>query len=283
MTNEQLILCIKADENVAENMLELWQQLKRLIHVIAKDYMGYAEIEDLNQEGYIGLCNAVQHYNADKGVPFSNYAVFWIRQAMRRYVCTCSSSLRLPEYIQNEVRQYKKVKADYIKFYGIEPTDDEMCGLLGVNFKRYKTIKDNAYMSYVHSMSEPIAGESEEITLGDSIAYDQSIEDNVIKDIDTSTMSTELWNNVGNLPRDMSNMINMRYKDGLTQKEAGERAGLSYGQAGRVEKKALRMLSENRLLQVYYNQYITTRHVSVSEFNRTWMSEVEIAVLGNGR
>ncbi len=281
MTNEQLVLCIKAGENVAENMLELWQQLKRLIYVISKDYMGYAEIEDLNQEGYIGLCNAVQHYNADKGILFSNYAVFWIKQAMRRYVCMYSSSLRLPEYAHNEVQQYKKVKSDYIKTYGVEPTDSEMCGLLGVSFKKYKTIKENTYMSYVHSMSEPIAGESEEITLGDSIASDQSIEDDVIKQVDTAVMSVFLWTAVDNLTNDMSNVVNMRYKEGLTRKEVGDCMGIGYGQVRREEEKALTILSGNRLLHGYYSQYIATRHVGVSEFNRTWYSEVELAVLNN--
>lgn len=281
MSNEQLVSHIKAGNNVAENMLELWEQTKRLIYTVAKDYAGYAEMEDLNQEGYIGLCDAVQHYNASKGVQFSSYAVFWIKQAMHRYICKCSSSLRLPEYAQNEVQQYRKTKVDYVKLYGTEPTDCEMRGLLGVSSQKYEIIKRNAYISHVHSMSEPIAGDEEEITLEDSIASTQCIEDDVIKKVDTVAISIVLWDAVNDLPGNMSDMVNMRYKDGLTQKEVGVLTGLSYGQAGREEKKALKILGKNKMLEQYYNQYLCTHHVSVSEFNRTWCSEVELAVLNN--
>ena len=59
MTNEQLVALIRAGDNEAENMLVLWQQNKGFIYKIAMKYQGYAEIEDLLQEGYLGLCEAV--------------------------------------------------------------------------------------------------------------------------------------------------------------------------------------------------------------------------------
>jgi len=76
MTNEQLVTLVKAGENVADNMLQLWKQNEAFISQMAIKYRGHAELEDLKQEGYIGLCNAVDHYDLSKGVSFINYAAF---------------------------------------------------------------------------------------------------------------------------------------------------------------------------------------------------------------
>ena len=63
MTNEQLVARIQAGENTAENMLQLWQQTKAFVAKLAKKYKGYAEFDDLMQEGYLGLNEAVNHYD----------------------------------------------------------------------------------------------------------------------------------------------------------------------------------------------------------------------------
>ena len=67
MSNEQLVLRIKAGENVADNMLQLWQQNKKFVASIAKKYAAYEEIEDLIQQGYFGMCNAVNGYDPESG------------------------------------------------------------------------------------------------------------------------------------------------------------------------------------------------------------------------
>ena len=94
--NEQFVRRIKAGEDVADNMLRLWQQNEGFIAMLAMRHRGYAEQEDLRQEGYIGLCEAVRQYDPSKGVPFINYAAFWIRHAMRRYISNCCGTIRLP-------------------------------------------------------------------------------------------------------------------------------------------------------------------------------------------
>ena len=82
MTNEQLVARIQVGEDTAANMLQLWEQNQRFIGMIAVKYSGYAEMDDLKQEGYLALCEAVRHYNPDQGVPFFNYSAFYIRQGM---------------------------------------------------------------------------------------------------------------------------------------------------------------------------------------------------------
>ena len=83
MSNEQLVIRIRAGEDTAANMLQLWKQNQRFIGMIAVKYSGYAEMDDLKQEGYLALCEAVRHYNPDQGVPFINYAAFYINDILR--------------------------------------------------------------------------------------------------------------------------------------------------------------------------------------------------------
>lgn len=75
-TNEALVLKIKSGINVADNMLRLWQQNRGFIKKMANRYKGYEDVEDLEQQGYIGLDNAVGGYRPDENVSFITYAAF---------------------------------------------------------------------------------------------------------------------------------------------------------------------------------------------------------------
>lgn len=86
MDNEQLTARIQAGEEVKQNMLALYQQNKGFIHTLARRYSGGAEMEDLLQEGYIALHEAVEQYQESRGMSFINYAAFYIHRRMRACV-----------------------------------------------------------------------------------------------------------------------------------------------------------------------------------------------------
>lgn len=286
MTNEQLVVHIRVGENEAENMLALWQQNKGFIYKMAMKYLGYAEIEDLNQEGYIGLCEAVQHYDPEQGVSFIHYAAFWIQQTMQRYIYNCCSVVRLPEYARNEVQQYKKIANEYRKWYGKEPTDKEMGAFLGVGREKLNTIKKNVVASKIRSLSEPIGGEDEELSLGDTVASEHDLEEDVIKKLDAAAMKEALWKTIDELPRkNMAEVLRYRYQDKMTLKEVGESLGVATERVRQIECDAMRKLripSRCESFRGYYEQYIapaTIHHVGLNEFESTWMSSTELEAL----
>lgn len=286
MTNEQLVMLINDGVDVAENMLQLWKQNEGFIYKIATKYKTYAELEDLKQEGYFGLCEAVEHYDAVLGVLFINYAAFWIKQAMCRYIAKCGSGIRIPEKAINEIQRYKKIRSDYVKRYGIEPTDREMQHLLDVSKKKYENIKKNALIPHIRSLNEPVGGD-DEIVLEDSLASDQELEEDIIKKIDKEIMEKEIWKVIDELPDNMATVIKYRYKDNLTLRESGERIGVTLERVRVIKNNAIRKIrssaSRNKNLKLYYDQYLSVsiRHVGIKEFKRTWYSEVESAVLNN--
>lgn len=286
MTNEQLVARIRAGENEAENMLALWQQNKGFIYKMAMKYQSYAEIEDLLQEGYLGLCEAVQHYDSEQGVSFITYAAFWIKQVIGRYIDNCCSIVRIPVGVKEEILQYKKIANEYCKWYGKEPTDLEMRSFLGVSREKLETIKKNVLTVNLRSLDECIGGEDEEFTLSDTVASDQNIEDDVIKKLDTAAMKEALWKTIAELPgKNMAEVLRYKYQDKMTLKQIGESLGVATERARQIERDAMRKLrapSRYKRFKGYYEQYLapaSTRHISIAEFERTWMSSTELEAL----
>ena len=170
MTNEQLVALIRAGEDEADNMLQLWQQNKGFIYKMSMKYSGYSEIDDLMQEGYLGLCEAVRQYDPEHNVPFIKYAAFWIRQAMQRYIDNCCSVVRLPVHARDDIRKYNQAMKEYRKYYGCEPSERALCAMLGVGCEKLHVIQQNARMGQIDSLNRVIGGDDEDITIADTVA-----------------------------------------------------------------------------------------------------------------
>ena len=288
MTNEQLVALIRSGENESDNMLQLWQQNKGFIYKMARKYSGYAEMDDLMQEGYLGLHEAVRHYEPDQNSSFINYAAFWIRQIMQRYVDNCSSVVRIPVHAREDIREYRKVVREYQEYYGCEPSETVLCALLDVEWEKLQEIKKSAVMGQIDSLSRPMPGQNDDITWADTVASDENIEEDVIQELDRENMSRELWIAVDQLPEDQVDVIRKRYKHRMTVKEVGDSLAISPGAVRNIEAKAMRTLRSPRrcrTFRVYYEEYIEScsyRHVGVRSFQNTWLSEVEREALGLG-
>lgn len=280
-SNEQLVARIRAGEDEAENMLQLWQQNQGFIAKIAMRYQGYAEMDDLKQEGYFGLCEAVRQYDVEQGVAFISYAAFWIRQAMKRYIDNCCGVVRLPVHAHEWIDKYNKVVKEYQKYYGDLPPESALCALLGVGREKLHDIQESARMGQIRSLSEPISGEDEGITLSDTVASGEDMEEDIIKKLDTVAMEQELWIAVDQLPDNLPAVIRSRYQDGKTLKETGQCLGIGIERARQIEAKAMRGLRngrKSRRIKGYYEEYLKAQsfcHIGVDKFKRTWTSETE--------
>lgn len=70
---------------------------------------------------------------------------------------------------------------EYQKEYGEFPSDKALCVLLGVKWEKLQEIKKSIRMGQISSLSEPIAGEEEDITLYDMVASGEELEEDSIK------------------------------------------------------------------------------------------------------
>ncbi|MDO5540873.1 MAG: sigma-70 family RNA polymerase sigma factor [Eubacteriales bacterium] len=281
MTNEQLVIRIKAGIDVAENMLQLWQQNRGLIGKIACKYKGYEDIEDLKQEGYIGLYNAVEGYRPEEGTAFATYAVFWIRQSMQRYIDECGSVVRLPVSLRAKIGRYKKLTAAFLVQFCRNPTEQECCYYLGIGYERLDQLKQAMLMDDMESLDVPIR-EGEDGSLYDLLPDQEDPECAVVEQMQQEQLRDTLWSMVDNLPGQQPTVIRMRYQEGKTLKEVGSAAGLTIEQARQQQNKAIRELRRSRELQSlrYGDTYSKAlKGNGVEHFNRTWTSSTEYAAI----
>lgn len=279
-TNECIVAAVQAGDNEAENMLQIWQQNKGFIAMIARRYSAGAEMEDLEQEGYIALCEAVQHYSPDRGASFISYAAFWIKRRMR--ICADNSrTVRLSSNAGDEVRQYQKIMREYRQEYGCDPSDWELCGFLYVSREKLDQIRKAAQMGNIRSLDEPVQGMDGDISIGDTVASSEDMEEDTIREIDKERMKRELWLAVDQLPGNLPAAVRLRYKDRLTLEKTGQALGVNRERARQLESKAMRILRQPhrcRTFRAYFEEYLSAapiHHVGVRRYLETWESEVE--------
>lgn len=280
-SNEELVIQIKAGIDVADNMLQLWQQNQGFIERIAKRFRGYEDMEDLRQQGYIGLCNAVDGYNLDEGVLFLTYARFWIRQSMQRYIEDCGSVVRISVHCCNRIREYEKFCRTFELYYGRKPTDGEISRYLDMDEEKLASIRKAAQMSNIGSLDVPV-GEGEEGTMYDLLPGAESPEEDIVEKLQQEQLRNTLWGMVDDLPGQQPTVIRMRYQEGKSLKETGEAVGFPTEQARQQQNKALRELRKNRELRAlrYGDTYSKAlKGNGVEHFNRTWTSSTEYAAL----
>lgn len=285
MDNEQLVVRIQSGEDEAENMLKLWQQNRGFIATMARKYVSLAEMEDLEQEGYIGLCEAVRHYEPRKGVAFINYAAFWIRQAMRRYTDNCGAVVRIPSGMVDWIREYNRALREYRQAYHEWPSDGALCWLLGIKKEKLRDIQQAVRMGNMGSLDAPLDTEDGELSMLDVIPSGEDPAGDVSRRLDHESMSRDLWEAVDRLPGDQPAVLRMVYREGMTRIQAGKVLGYGNGKVGLEEHKALRTLRNTRRCEVgraYYNEYLAAapiHHTGLQTYLSTWTSEVEREVL----
>ena len=280
MDNEQLVARIMAGDNEAENMLQLWKQNKGFIAMIARRYSAGAEMEDLEQDGYIALCEAVQHYDPGRGMSFISYAAFWIKRRMR--ICADNSrTVRLSFNAGDEVRQYQKIMREYRQEYGCDPSDRELCAFLYVSREKLDQIRKAAQMGNIRSLDEPVQGLEGDINIGDTVPSGEDMEEDVIRRLDRERMSREIWLAVDQLPGDLPAAVHLRYENGLTLEKTGQALGVNRERARQLESKAFWILRQPHRCKVfrgYFEEYLSAapvHHVGVQRYLETWESEVE--------
>ncbi len=284
MTNEQLVTLIKNGIDVPENMLSLWEQNRGFINKIAFAYRGYEDIEDLKQQGYIGLCNAVEGYRPDKEIPFINYAAFWIKHSMTRYIEECGAVVRIPTYEQIRQRKYKKLLYAFELQTGRKPTDWEVCHCMQISHKVLEEMKNNARMGSVGSLDSSI-NEDGDSTLGDMVAGNVDVEEAVLDKVEKEELKHVIWPVVDSLPDNQPYVIRAIFQEGKTLKAAGEKIGVSVERARQIRNRAIRELrkpGKREKLIAFLPEHVEStayRYNGVKSFNRTWTSSTELAAL----
>ena len=130
---QEIELAAKIKKGDAEARERMISSNLRLVVTIAHDYANLGlPLLDLISEGNIGLTKAVERFEPGKGAKLSTYAMWWIKQSIKRALANQSKTIRLPVHLVDKVAKVRRVSLQMSDELGREPTDDELGEEIGI-------------------------------------------------------------------------------------------------------------------------------------------------------
>src|SRR5947207_6047060 len=217
----------------------------RLVVNIARGYTGKGlALQDLIEEGNLGLLSAVQGFDPTMNTRFSTYASYWIKQSIKRALVNTAKTIRIPAYMVELLAKWRRATSKLQDELGRPPTQEEVAKSLNLPKKKLNIIKKaiRVYNS---------APQSDHAESGFSL-------DEMIMDGNTKTPDTEMAEADGRhhvmdlldkLDKREATVLRMRFglddEEPKTLKEIGDRLGLTRERVRQIESEALSKLSES--------------------------------------
>ena len=283
MTNEDLVFNY---QRTGDNsyLAALYQNNIAFIEKIAYQYDSMDMFDDLCQEGYFGIEQAAKRYNPDKGASFLTYAYEWIRAFMSRYVRYNRGFARIPNFMYERIRNYKRTIDSYRKKYGKDPDSEYLIQKLHITDDQMDEIRNAiALLSSDMSLEQPITEDG--LTVADVLQGDTNQIDDLMDDIERDELKTVLWGIVDKLHGKEPDVLHLRYEQGKTLNECGKELGISGERVRQYEVSGMRRIrkTKRRELQPYIEDIIFSQGLKgtgLKSFkNSGFESAVERAVI----
>jgi RNA polymerase primary sigma factor len=217
----------------------------RLVVNIARGYTGKGlALQDLIEEGNLGLLRAVEGFDPNMNTRFSTYASYWIKQSIKRALVNTAKTIRIPAYMVELLAKWRRATNQLTDELSRPPTNEETAKFLGLPKKKLNIIKKaiRVYNS---------APQTDQTEAGWSI--DEMLSDARTKTPDTEMVENDDLRQVMHLldrmdPREAT-VLRMRFglndEEPKTLKEIGESLGLTRERVRQIESEALAKLSES--------------------------------------
>lgn len=142
---EEIVLTRAALAGDLHSKQRLIESNMRLVINIARAYQSrLVPLEDLIQEGAIGLIQATERFDPDKGFRFSTYATHWIRQCISRAIDNKAKAIRLPAHVSQSLRRIERERQRLLRELGKDPTNDQIALAMGISVNKLNLIIESS-------------------------------------------------------------------------------------------------------------------------------------------
>lgn len=250
--NETTLLTAKDERDLAKLIAEgdvrardrMVRANLRLVVNIARGYVGKGlALQDLIEEGNLGLLRAVEGFDPGMGTRFSTYASYWIKQSIKRALINSAKTIRIPAYMVELLSKWRRASARLSEELGRTATPEEIARVLGVAKKKLPIIKKAIHVYNSTPQSDQTdAGWS----LGEMVMDERlKAPDEELLDHDVLTTVLEL---LETLDSREATVLRMRFGLGETEshtlKEIGTQLGLTRERVRQIETEALAKLAD---------------------------------------
>jgi len=199
----------------------------RLVVSIARRYHGVGvNVQDLVQEGSLGLARAAEKFDPKKGFKFSTYASWWIQQAVFRSIAYHSRTIRLPVHVHNLLNKVRRARQILQQELGRMPTNEEMALEMDMSIEKYnKMIRNTRHAISLegpkYKNNPKDLGHESEALVGDMVDSSAVIFDEKTPEqtVDHGLLHSDIQFMLGKLGEDERAVLCLRYgiHDGITR------------------------------------------------------------------
>lgn len=218
----------------------------RFVVSVAKQYQGQGiDLIDLINEGNIGLLEAAQRYDVDKGFRFISYAVWWIRQSIVTALSGQSRIIRLPSNQVHNISKINKTISEFEQKHERKPSNDELEKILGIPGDKISYILSAS--SKIVSVDSPLKSE-EEGTLIDIIPNKNSpIADDMFNKESKDKMVAMILKRMSHREHDILRMFFGLGCNSMTLENISTKFGLTSERVRQVKDNAIKSLQKKHL------------------------------------
>jgi RNA polymerase primary sigma factor len=214
----------------------------------ARRYQGHGlPMEDLVQEGMLGLIRAVEKFDWRRGFKFSTYGTLWIRQALQRGLQNHGRTIRLPVHVAQRQTKVRKVESELSTKLGREPTDEEIAAEAKIPMEEVAELRE--LTRGLTSLDQPV-GEDGETAFGDLLASERP---QPAEEVETAEREELINGAVDELPEPERNVIRLRFglagTEPLNLRQTGIELGIPLGKARELEQQGLSRLAKSSGLE----------------------------------